>query len=91
MQDGRGYPAKKESFGVCVCIKCVHNVVCAVQCSGGRFFSLLRFLSPVGIAGFAFVCRLWPDCTTSLLWYKLENRLSLGGAPHRVGLAWCDE
>ena len=28
---------------------------------------------------FSLMCRLWPDCTTSLLRYKLENRLSLGG------------
>ena len=42
--------------------------------------SFLGFSLVVVYWCFLMICRLWPDCTTSLLRYKLENRLSLGGA-----------
>ena len=48
-----------------------------VCCSGGRFYSLSRFIfcSWVFKVCFHLICHFWWDCTTSLLWYKLENRL----------------
>lgn len=42
--------------------------------------SFLGFSLAVERWCFLLMCRLWPDCTISLLRYKLENRLSLGGA-----------
>ena len=73
--------AKGWQKGVFVCARANVYVVSVVSVLQWRKV-LLPFTVSLSCRNgcFDFDCRLWPDCTTSLLRYKLENRLSLGGA-----------